>query len=74
MTGVAYQQVRGFSITGFSFLFAGVALLGAAAFIGRHRVLEAAAPALEYLEVWLKLEPRPRDYTIYVPLRRKDAG
>lgn len=67
-TGASFEQVRGVSATAVAFLFAGIALLAAAAWIGRYRL----AQALGYFEIYIDLEPRSADRTIYIPLRRND--
>ncbi|MFV1971825.1 MAG: hypothetical protein ACC683_12595 [Acidimicrobiia bacterium] len=68
-TGVPYEKVRGISITGFAFLVGGIALLSAAALIGRLQVQQTSTPALRQHEVWLTIKTRPRGHTIYIPLR-----
>ena len=67
-TGVPFEQVRGLSIAAFGLVFAGAALLGIAALIGRQRQLEAARQH----EVWLEVRPKPRARVFYIPVRRKD--
>ena len=68
-TGVPYEKVRGISMAGFAFFVGGIAMLSAAALIGRLRVQQTGTLALGQHEVWLTIETRPRGHTIYIPLR-----
>ncbi|MGI9584957.1 MAG: DUF7507 domain-containing protein [Acidimicrobiia bacterium] len=72
-TGVPYEQVRGFSLTGFALLLSGVALLGAAAFIGHRLEVHRMIPAIASHEIWIKLRPRSDGYTLFIPLRGADS-
>jgi len=69
LTGVSFAQVRGFSVAGFSFVVGGIALLSAAALVGRVRVQEIGTAALGQREIWLTIETRLTGHTIYIPLR-----
>ena len=68
-TGLPYEKVRGVSIAGFAFVVGGIALLSAAALVGRLQVQRTSIPAVGQREVWLTIAIRPRGHTIYVPLR-----
>jgi hypothetical protein len=68
-TGVPYERVRGVSIAGFAFVVGGIALLSAAALVGRLQVQRTSIPAVGQHEVWLTIDIRPRGHTIYIPLR-----
>jgi uncharacterized repeat protein (TIGR01451 family) len=68
-TGVPYEKVRGVSIAGFAFVVGGIALLSAAALIGRLKIQQFSIPAVGQHEVWLTIDIRPRRRTIYIPLR-----
>lgn len=68
-TGVPYEKVRGFGVAGFAFVAGGIALLSAAALVGRLQVQWADTAAAGQQEIWLTIELRPRGRTIYVPLR-----
>lgn len=59
-TGVPFEKVKGVSFVAFALLLGGIALLGASAWMGH---------ALGYTEYWMKLEPRPRGDTFYIPVR-----
>ena len=68
-TGLPYEKVRGVSIAGFAFVVGGIALLSAAALVGRLQVQRTGIPTVGQREVWLTIEIRPRGHTIYIPLR-----
>jgi uncharacterized repeat protein (TIGR01451 family) len=68
-TGVPYERVRGTSLAGFAFVVGGIALLSAAALIGRLQVQQLGSTAVAQHAFWLTIETRPRGHTIYIPLR-----
>ncbi|MFV1999425.1 MAG: hypothetical protein ACC654_03580, partial [Acidimicrobiia bacterium] len=69
LTGLPYEKMRGISMAGFSFFVGGIAMLSAAALIGRVRVEEIGTAALGQREIWLTIETRLTGHTIYIPLR-----
>jgi hypothetical protein len=68
-TGVPYEKVRGISLAGSAFVVSGIALLSLAALIGRLQGQRSGTPAVAQHEIWLTIDTRPRDHTIYIPLR-----
>ena len=64
-TGVPFEQVRGFSVAGFAFFAAGMALLASAAWIGHRRIVDG---------VWFDFDLRPAETTFYIPLRPRDPN
>jgi uncharacterized repeat protein (TIGR01451 family) len=68
-TGVPFERVRGTSMAGFAFVVGGIALLTAAALIGRFQMQQISTVALGQYEGWLTIETRPRGHTIYIPVR-----
>ncbi len=68
-TGVPYEKVRGVGMAGIVFIVGGVALLNAAALIGRLRPNLSGIPAVGHGASWLTIEIKPRGNTIYISLR-----
>ena len=66
-TGVPFEQVRGFGVTGGVLLIGGIVMLAMAALVGNRRVAVAGAGAAH--EIWVPVRPG-RSSTIYLPLHR----
>ena len=72
-TGLPYEKVKGIGVTGIVFIVGGIALLNAAALIGRLRPNLSGIPAVGHGASWLTIEIKPRGNTIYISLHPADS-